>query len=108
MIVGANRLYIGSDWFKLVISSKSAQNLNELDSIWRHDIEFIYKFDLNVYLNLIWQVNWLKLVKATKVVRFERWSMDVKLSFISKKFYTSLNKNLDLTMIIIHAKIMVI
>jgi hypothetical protein len=34
--------------------------------------------------------------------------MDAKLPSISKKLYTSLNENLDLTMIVIHAKIMVI
>jgi len=34
--------------------------------------------------------------------------MDAKLPSISKKLYTSLNENLDLTMIVIRAKIMVI
>jgi hypothetical protein len=34
--------------------------------------------------------------------------MDAKLPSISKKLYASLNGNLDLTMIVLHAKIMVI
>lgn len=55
--MGANRLHIGSDYFKLVISSRSTQNLDETNSIWRHDIKSIYKFHLNVYLNLISHVN---------------------------------------------------
>ncbi len=93
MIVGANRLlamiYIGSNWWFQASQLKMMKTF-----VWKLYIWFD---------KLLTQAS-----ESYQVYQIRTCIMDAKLPTISKNIYTSLSDSLDLTMLVVHEKIMMI